>query len=147
MSTSTEQTLRLTRVIKALPTAVFAAWTEPEQMKRWSCPVGTSLADVQVDLRVGGSFLVDMRGDEDGSHHTAFGEYREIDPPNRLVYTWDWKQEGDAMGETLITVEFRAQGEHTEVVMTHDKLPSIEMRDAHEQGWSSCLDRLEGVFG
>jgi uncharacterized protein YndB with AHSA1/START domain len=87
-----------------------------------------------------------MRG-EDGVHHTAFGEYREIDAPHRLVYTWDWKQEGDAMGETLITVEFNPNGEYTEVVMTHEKMPSIELRDAHDHGWTSCLDRLERLFG
>ena len=145
MSTSIDTTLRLTRVIKATPAIVFAAWTEPAQLRAWSCPEGMDLADVQVDLRVGGHFLMDMRGAE-GDHHTAYGEYREIDPPRRLVYTWDWKQEGDAMGETLITVEFSAHGDHTEVVMTHEKMPSIEMRDAHNQGWSSCLDRLEKIF-
>ena len=141
MSTSTDTTLRLTRVIKATPAAVFAAWTEPEQLRKWSCPEGMELPDVQVDLRVGGNFLLDMLGADD-VHHTAFGQYREIDPPHRLVYTWDWKQEGDAMGETIITVEFEPHGEHTRVVMTHEKRPRIELRDANDQGWTSCLDRL-----
>jgi uncharacterized protein YndB with AHSA1/START domain len=145
VSTSTDTTLRLTRVIKAAPATVFSAWTEPAQLRQWSCPEGMELPDVQVDLRVGGSLLLDMLG-EDGVHHTAFGEYREIDAPHRLVYTWDWKQEGDAMGETLITVEFNPHGEHTEVVMTHEKMPSIELKDAHDHGWTSCLDRLEKLF-
>ena len=145
MNTSTDTTLRLTRVIKATPAIVFAAWTEPAQLQQWSCPEGMSLPEVKVDLRPGGQFLLDMLG-EDGVHHTAFGEYREIDAPHRLVYTWDWKQEGDAMGETLITVEFKPVDGHTEVVMTHEKMPSIELRDAHEQGWTSCLNRLEERF-
>lgn len=145
MSTSIDTTLRLTRTIKASPARVFEAWTTPEQMRQWSCPEGLNLADVQIDLRVGGPFLLDME-DPEGGHHTAFGEYREIDPPHRLVYTWDWKQEGDRMGETLITVEFQASGEHTEVVMTHEKMPTIEMRDSHNEGWTSCLNRLERLF-
>lgn len=145
MSTSTDTTLRLTRTIKASPARVFEAWTTPEQMRQWSCPEGLELADVQIDLQVGGPFLLDMQ-DPDGGHHTAFGEYREIDPPHRLVYTWDWKQEEHRMGETLITVEFNSAGEHTEVVMTHEKMPSIEMRDSHNEGWTSCLNRLERLF-
>jgi uncharacterized protein YndB with AHSA1/START domain len=145
VNTSTDTTLRLTRTIKATPDRVFEAWTTPEQMRQWSCPEGLILAEVQTDLRVGGAFLLDMQ-DPEGGHHTAFGEYREIDPPHRLVYTWDWKQEEHRMGETLITVEFNAAGENTEVVMTHEKMPSIEMRDSHNEGWTSCLDRLERLF-
>ena len=145
MSTSIDTTLRLVRTIKASPARVFEAWTRPEDMRQWSCPEGLSLADVQVDLREGGAFLLDMV-DPEGGHHTAFGEYREISPPHRLVYTWDWKQEDHRVGETLVTVEFNAKADGTEVVMTHEKLPSIEMRDSHHEGWSSCLERLERLF-
>ena len=145
MSTSTDTTLRLTRTIKASPARVFEAWTTAEQMRQWSCPEGLTLADVQIDLRVGGAFLLDME-DPEGGPHTAFGEYHEIESPHRLVYTWDWKQDEHRMGETLITVEFGAKGGHTEVVMTHEKMPTIEFRDSHNEGWTSCLDRLERLF-
>ena len=145
MSTSTDTTLRLTHDIKAAPERVFAAWTEAAQLKNWSCPEGLEVADVQVDLKVGGAFLIDMQ-DPEGGHHTAFGEYREIQAPDRLVYTWDWKQDEHRMGETIITVEFNEKGDGTEVVMTHEKMPSIEMRDSHDEGWTSCLNRLQRMF-
>ena len=145
MSTSTDTTLRLSRQINASPEKVFAAWTEPAQLKQWSCPEGLEVADVQVDLLVGGAFTIDMQ-DPDGGHHTAFGEYRLIEPPHRLVYTWDWKQEEHRMGETIVTVEFQPNGEGTEVVMTHEKLPTIEFRDSHNEGWTSCLNRLQKLF-
>jgi hypothetical protein len=50
------------------------------------------------------------------------------------------------VGETLITVEFNARGEHTEVVMIHEKLPNAEFRDMHNEGWTSCLDKLGAQF-
>ena len=145
MSTSTGHTLRLTREIRASRERVFDAWTQVAHLKNWSCPEGLEVADVQVDLRVGGAFLIDM-ADPEGGHHTAFGEYREIERPGRLVYTWDWKQEEHRMGETLITVEFNAKGDGTEVVMTHALLPTEEFRDSHEEGWTSCLNRLVKLF-
>jgi uncharacterized protein YndB with AHSA1/START domain len=145
MTQEVDTTLCLERTINATPEQVFAAWTDPEQLAEWSCPEGTSLAKVEVDLKVGGAFLLDMRGAE-GEEHTAFGTYREIDPPTRLVYTWDWKQDDHKIGDSVITVELVECEGGTLVTMTHELLPSIEMRDAHEHGWTSCLDKLQRSF-
>ena len=78
---------------------------------------------------------------------TASGTYREIDAPNRLAYTWDWDDPGHAVGETLVTVEFNDMDGATEVVLTHDLFPSAEAKDGHAQGWVSCLNRFEALFG
>jgi uncharacterized protein YndB with AHSA1/START domain len=145
VNATTDTTLRLTRQIQASPERVFQAWTRATELERWSCPEGCRAVDVQVDLRIGGAYLIDM-ADPDGGRYTAFGEYREIDPPRRLVYTWDWKQEELRMGETLVTVEFAAKDGGTEVVLTHAKLPDLEARKSHEEGWSDCLDHLERLF-
>lgn len=147
MTTETSTRIRLTRTIRAAPEKVFRAWTEPERMKKWSAPEGYEVTEVSSDLRVGGRFEIRMENEE-GAAHTAVGEYREVDPPRRLVYTWDWAEEGAEMGDTLVTVEFRETDEgHTEVVMVHDLLPSKEAAKDHEQGWASCLNRLEAIFG
>lgn len=143
MSTQTDTSLRVSRVIEAEPEAVFRAWTDPEQLKRWSSPDGVTVADVQVDLKVGGRYRIRMKTEE-GKTHTAVGQYREIEPPHRLVYSWDWEEE--SIGETLVTVEFRDQGESTEVVLTHERFPNAEAKSGHEEGWTSCLDRLERLF-
>ena len=144
MSTNTETSLRISRVIKADRERVFAAWTEPLHLKKWSCPEGLSVADVQVDLSVGGQYKIRMENPE-GKVHTAFGVYREIEPPHRLVYTWDWEEE--SIGETLVTVEFNDLGGSTEVVLTHELFPNAEAKVGHEEGWTSCLNRLERLFG
>ncbi len=143
MSTNTGTSLRISRVIKASRERVFAAWTEPHHLKQWSCPEGFRVADVQVDLSVGGRYTIRMEN-PDGQAHTAIGVYREIEPPQRLSYTWDWKEE--SIGETLVTVEFNELGESTEVVLTHEMFPNVEAKVSHEEGWNSCLNRLERLF-
>lgn len=144
MSTKTGTSLRLSRVIKADAERVFWAWTEPEELKRWSCPEGGyTVADVKVDLSVGGRYRIQMKTPE-GNTVAAHGIYKEIERPRKLVYTWDW--EGESMGETLVTVEFNDLGGSTEVMLTHERFPSAEAKTGHEEGWTGCLNKLERMF-
>ncbi len=146
MSTDTTTSLRLTRVIQASRERVFSAWTLPDQMKEWAAPEGIAIQEAHVDLKVGGNYHIQMRTPE-GVEHNARGTYKEVDPPNRLVYTWRWAETDHDVGETLVTVEFNEMGDATEIVLTHERFPSSEARDSHDQGWVSCLNRLEAVFG
>lgn len=136
--------VHLTRTIRAGRQDVWDAWTRPEHMKKWSCPAPGGAKEVTSDLRVGGSFAIRMV--VDGKAHNAFGTYREIDEPSRLVYTWDWEEEEGAMGETLVTVEFNEVDGGTEVVLRHEGFPVEEARKGHEEGWNACLDNFEGLF-
>ena len=145
MTSTTDYALRLTRVIAADPNTVFDAWTDPEHMKHWSAPEGMDVPFVEVDLRVGGRFRLTMRNSE-GEEFKAFGQYRVVDSPRLLSYTWDWEQEEHRMGETLITVEFNAVKGGTEVVMRHELIPTEKFAADHTQGWTSCLNRLESLF-
>lgn len=142
MSTETKQSLRLTKVIQATPEQVFAAFTESDHLKAWSCPEGGTVTKAEVDLRVGGAFNIVMDMGK-ATVESARGVYREIDPPRRLVYTWDWDDPENKMGETVITVELTPLGDGTEVVFSHDLFPSLELKTAHEKGWTSCLTKLE----
>lgn len=145
MSTKTQNSLRVSRVIAADPDTVFRAWTEPEQLRRWSHPEGGALVDVQVDLVVGGRYRLAMRT-PDGEVHTAIGVYREIERPRRLVYTWDWEEDAFRVGETLVTVEFKDLRGSTEVVLTHERFPDADTKAHHEQGWTGLMNGLEGMF-
>ena len=145
MSTQTTQSLKLSRVVNADPDTVFRAWTEPEQLKRWSAPEGVKVALAKVDLRVGGKYHIRMRAD-DGKEFNTMGVYRVIDPPRKLCYTWRWQEEEHDAGDTLVTVEFNDVGGSTEVVITHELFPTAEAKTGHEQGWTSCLDKLEALF-
>ena len=64
----------------------------------------------------------------------------------RLVYTWDWEEPEHAVGETLVTVEFEAIGNATQVTLVHDRFPNADAASAHDEGWGSCLDRLEAAL-
>lgn len=145
MEKGTMHVVELRRTIKAPREKVFEAWTQPEQMKRWACPEGVTLESVESDPRPGGTYRLAMRGEE-GERHTAHGSYRVVEPPARLVYTWDWEEEDQAMGETVVTVEFLVVDEGTEVVLVHRGFPAPEAAGGHEEGWGSCLNKLQALF-
>jgi uncharacterized protein YndB with AHSA1/START domain len=144
------ESLRLQRRFAAPPEAVFDAWTNPEVLRRWWAaePTWTS-PGCDVDLRVGGEYALRMRGD-DGTIHAVAGEFREVDRPDRLVYTWCWVgDEGLHPGHvSLVTVEFRADGDGTVVELEHSQLASEESRVRHGAGWRGVMDNLERrIFG
>lgn len=140
-STTLDQDTRLViRRTYATPVAaVWAAWTDPAQMKHWMGPSETRAAEVSSDLRVGGRYRIVMHAD-DGETHRVGGVFREVVPPWRLVYTWAWESAPER--ESLVTLELAPAGEGTELLLTHQRFFDREARDRHHAGWQGCLDRL-----
>jgi uncharacterized protein YndB with AHSA1/START domain len=143
--------LQLTRVFDAPRELVFKAWTEANQFKQWfgaaACE-GSSLESAIVDARVGGKYRIQVRR-ADGEYFTTVGTYREVKPPERLVFTWQFEKDGsgDEFGEVeppemLVTLEFKARGKQTELTLTHEQFGSVESRNRHEEGWNRCLNEL-----
>ena len=145
MNAETKTALTISRVLPASPQRVFEAWTKAEHLKQWSAPEGVAVASVEVDLRVGGRYRIHMEALDDKTF-TATGTYREVDPPRRLSYTWRWEEADHDVGETLVTVDFNDLGGSTEVVLRHERFPNAEATADHEQGWGSCLNRLEAIL-
>jgi len=119
---------------------VFAAWTKPQELQRWSAPGDMTVPSAEVDLRVGGRYRIVMQS-PNGATHTAVGVYRVVDPPSRLVYTWVWEERA-AMADTLVTLEFHQKGAGTELVLRHEELADEADRANHEKGWIGCLAKL-----
>ena len=134
--------LNLRRTFSAPPERVFRAWTEPQEMKQWWGPGEYSAPQVEVDLRVGGRFRIAMKPPE-GELFYLGGEYREVVPPKRLVFTWQW--EGDPV-ETLVTLEFLDLGGMTELIVTHERFPDEEQCQRHREGWNATLEKLPRVL-
>ena len=142
-----DATLIVRRMLKASPELAFKAWTTGEHIQQWMRPQpGMVVPQARMDLRVGGKFRIQMKH-ADGEFFTAAGEFREVKPPERLVYTWDWEKDGSGteFGElegntSLITVEFLKRGNQTEFVLTHSRFATVESRDNHAQGWSQCAE-------
>jgi uncharacterized protein YndB with AHSA1/START domain len=140
-------TLRLERTFKAPAQAVFEAWTSAELLKRW-WPAGSDWETpvAEVDTRVGGRLRLVMRS-PDGEEFGGRGEYVEITPPERLVFTWSWDGHEGHQGTQLIEVEFaERQDGTTTVVLTNRGLEDEESRRAHRAGWEASLDNLDRVL-
>jgi uncharacterized protein YndB with AHSA1/START domain len=117
---------------------VFRWWTEPDLLCKWMTPIGNVEADI--DLRVGGALRIVMKGDGRVIEHT--GEYLEIDPPRRLVFTWVSPYTGNR--PSVITVELHPAGEDaTDLHLVHSQLPH-DAAGSHGEGWGAMLHRLSG---
>jgi uncharacterized protein YndB with AHSA1/START domain len=137
-----ERELRISRILDAPRALVFKAWTQPEHLARWWGPHGFTLPSCQLELRQGGRFACDMRSPE-GTLHRVRGVYREIIPPERLVFTWAWLDESGSPGhETLVTVTFEEEGARTRLTLHQAIFESVTARDSHHHGWSESLERL-----
>jgi uncharacterized protein YndB with AHSA1/START domain len=138
-----EVALEIRRTFPARRERVFRAWTQPEELNRWSAP-GPLVAAADVDLRVGGRYRIVMQS-PDGTAHIVGGVYRVVDAPSRLVYTWSWENAARE-GDSLVTVEFLERGPSTEVVLRHERLADSTDRDRHREGWIGCLDKLSALL-
>jgi len=137
-----ERELLLTRVLDAPRVLVFKALTEPEHLVRWWGPQGFTLPSCEMDLCPGGAFRFLMRSAE-GTEHRLQGIYREVVPPERLVFTWAWvDSECGAGPETLVTLTLEEHGAGTLLTLHQAVFESVTARDAHAEGWTECLERL-----
>ena len=124
--------IEVTVHIAAQPEIVFAYFIDPARYVQW---MGTHATLEPVP---GGTYRVDIR---DGV--AAAGEFVEVDPPHRLVFTWGWT--GDptvAPGSTRVVVTFEEEDGGTRVVLRHHDLPDEGQRDHHRKGWHTYLHRL-----
>lgn len=128
------------RVIKADPERVFEAFTKPAIMNEWFYGMEEGTAEVSNTLEVGGGFRINMRS-VDGTEYMHTGEYREIVPHEKLVFTWN----SNFARDTVVTVSFRPVPGGTEVTIEHELL-TVSEREPHRRGWTACLTHLESLF-
>ena len=131
--------LRIRRRVKATPEQVFDLWTKPDLMVRWmSSYPGAVDCKASCDLRPGGAFSVVMSSEE--SIREVSGTYVQIDPPRKLVFTWIGPLTNNV--NTLVTVELNPRGDETDIVLTHERLPTPAIVEGHTKGWGNILDHL-----
>ena len=131
--------LSVERVVPGAINDVFDAWLNPTQLSRWMTPgPSMSVPVAEVDPRVGGRFYIVMRSSGRDIPHE--GEYRVIDRPSRLVFTWNSEPAGR---DTLVTVTFIKVAEReTRVHLTHERFANAAARDSHRNGWGLILDAM-----
>jgi uncharacterized protein YndB with AHSA1/START domain len=122
--------------IAASPETVWEFLVDPDKHTRWMGSAAT------LDPRPGGEYRVDVI-----AGHVASGEFVELDPPRRLVYTFGWEPEGGQQnpvppGASTIEIELVPEGDGTTLRFRHSGLPSADAAQAHSHGWDHYLARL-----
>lgn len=140
---SAQPSLTLQRRINAAPARVFRAWTEAAQLMKWMHPGDAEVTRADLDARVDGRYLIRYLK-TDGRELEVSGQYLEVVPDAKLVFTWAWRSSPEQ--ESLVTVLLRPDGNGTLLTLTHEQFVDEETRDHHQLGWGDGLDSLERYF-
>ena len=135
-------TLEIKRVLPAARADVFAAFSTADQLAQWWGPEGFSVASLEFNPRVGDGYRIEMQPPEGDPFHLT-GEFREVDPPARLVFTFVYESPDPDDVENLVELSFRDLGESTEVSFTQGPFKTEPRRELHQDGWTDTFDRLE----
>jgi uncharacterized protein YndB with AHSA1/START domain len=141
-----ERELTIIRVFDAPRELVFRAWTDPDQFGRWLGPKGFTAPSVTLNLQVGGRWRTCIRDESEGVEFWAHGVYREIEEPERLVFTYEWEDAAQSGLQTLVTISFADLGAKTEMTFHQAVFDTVDSRDGHQDGWSQSFDDLAGFL-
>jgi uncharacterized protein YndB with AHSA1/START domain len=143
----------ITRTFDAPRDLVWRAWTEDSELAQWLRPFGVSTDSVSFDVRAGGRYRYTMTNDETGEVFPTGGEFLEVTPQGRLVFTWG-DPDTPADMAPVITLTFTpldpADGESTERTELVLHLVGIagEPGDGYvHDGWAEALENLGGHLG
>jgi uncharacterized protein YndB with AHSA1/START domain len=136
---ATGRIVQVRRRVRAGAELIFDLWTKPDLMVRWMSPFpGAVDCKASCDLRPGGAFSLVMSS-EDSSREVS-GTYVQIDRPRKLVFTWIGPLTNNV--NTLVTLELNPRGDETDLVLTHERLPTPAIYEGHKRGWGIILDHL-----
>lgn len=138
-------TLEMNRTLSAAPSLVFEVFTDPNELARWWGPEGFSTPSLEFDPRVGESYRIEMQPPEGDAFYLT-GEFRVVDPPTRLAYTFRWEDPDPDDVETVVDLSFRDFGESTEVVFTQGPFRTEARRALHRDGWTDSFNKLEALL-
>lgn len=136
---TTAPTVRISRRVRAGAEQIFDLWTRPDLMVRWMSPFpGAVNCEASCDPRPGGVFSLVMSSGE--ASREVSGTYVQVDRPRKLVFTWIGPLTNNV--NTLVTVELTPHGDETDLVLTHERLPTTAIVEGHAKGWGNILDHL-----
>ncbi|MDE2304001.1 MAG: SRPBCC family protein [Gammaproteobacteria bacterium] len=135
-------TVRLHRVIKTRPEKIYRAFLEADAIAQWLPPNGFTCTVHRLEARVGGEHRLSFRNFTSGHVHSFGGEYLELKPNERLVYTDRFDDPG-LPAEIVVTVTLRPVSHGTELEILQEGLPEQIPLAACYLGWQDSLDHLE----
>jgi uncharacterized protein YndB with AHSA1/START domain len=146
MAVREELWLRMTRVLPVARTETYRALTDPEELGKWWGPRDFTAPSVEFDPQVGGGYRIAMQPPDGDVFHLT-GEFREVDPPGRLAFTFRWDPPDPDDRETVVTLSLEERDDKTEVRLTQGEFATEERRALHEEGWTDSFDRLRELLG
>lgn len=133
--------LELQFVVDAPRERIFRMLTESAELARWWGPHGFTMSGIDLDLRVGGGFRFTMQP-PDGDRFHLTGEFLEIEPPSRLVYTFRYEEPDPDDRETVVTLSLEDVGDVTEVSLSQGEFATEARLELHRRGWTDSLEKL-----
>jgi uncharacterized protein YndB with AHSA1/START domain len=137
--------LHLVRLVPAPLDAVWGALTDPAAIAEWWGPEGFACPNVEWDPQAGNPYRIAMQPPEGELFHLV-GEFREVTPPRRLVFSFVWEPPAPDDRETTAALSLEERGEGTEVQLHQGWFATEERRALHEGGWTDSLDHLEALL-
>jgi uncharacterized protein YndB with AHSA1/START domain len=126
----------------AAASVVFGAFINGSELAKWWGPAGFTTPSLEFDPRVGQSYRIEMQPPE-GDPFYLTGEFRDVDPPARLAYTFVYEAPHPDDVGNLVELSFRDLGKSTEVILTQHPFKTEPRRELHADGWTDSFDKLE----
>jgi uncharacterized protein YndB with AHSA1/START domain len=137
--------LSITRTFNAPASAVWEVWSKREHMIQWWGPKGFTTTHLDLDFRAGGAYRACIKNNETGNDNWMGGNFVELVPNERIVFTFRWDEANDSIGvETLITVTLSEHDGKTTQTFHQAPFLNAETRDSHIKGWTSFIDNEQG---
>jgi uncharacterized protein YndB with AHSA1/START domain len=136
----------LETVLEAPRARVFRALVDADELARWWGPSGFTTPSLDFEPREGRPYRIEMQPPE-GEAFYLRGEFREVDPPKRLAYTFIWEDPDPDDQETLVTLALGELGESTRLTLDQGPFATGSRLELHHDGWSDSFERLRAVLG
>jgi uncharacterized protein YndB with AHSA1/START domain len=119
---------------------LYEAWTTSEHLKQWWHPMGDSLSNVENDLSEGGTVSYEFEKKE----FRVSGNYKQVQPSEKLVYTWNWEFFNDLPNEAYtLTITFESTGNGSILHVLQEGLPGEDKSLPHQDAWKTALESLK----
>jgi uncharacterized protein YndB with AHSA1/START domain len=136
--------VQISRVLEVAPRILWRFLSEPGRLARWWGPAGFTSPSIELDVRVGGRYRIEMKP-PDGDAFFLQGEFRTVDPPALLAYTFRWEEPDPDDRENVVTLSLTNLGDRTELALDHGPFVTEARRALHWHGWSDSFEKLARI--
>jgi uncharacterized protein YndB with AHSA1/START domain len=137
--------LNLECTLPAHPEEIFRMLTESSELEKWWGPHGFVIPSADVNLVEGGRYRFRM-APPDGEPFHLSGEFLEIDPPWRLVYTFRWEEPTPDDRETVVDLSLQTADDGTRLALSQGPFLTEERLELHRGGWTDSFEKLQSVL-